>query len=86
MPTAEDFDQGLQQLFAEAERAGKTTVVVEAGDLHRRVGGYPGANHRMPVCCAAMRKARGSGDHVLAEPPSGQGASLLIEYALPRSR
>lgn len=59
---------------------------VNAGELHRRVGGYPGSNHRMPVSCEVMRSAMGSdaGDIVLSQPPKGDGATLTIRYVLPR--
>lgn len=73
----EDFEQALRALLA-----GMTggTLTVRAGDLHRAVGGYPGRDHRMPVCCAVMRAAMAPGDEVLAAPPSGLGASLTIRY------
>lgn len=86
MPTADDFRRELQVMFAEGDRSGASSVTVRAGDLHRRVGGYPGRNHRMPVCCEVMRSAMGAGDRVIDEPPSGKGASLTIQYRLPRPR
>jgi len=64
--------------------AGFSYVGITAGALHRRVGGYPGTDHRMPVCCAAMRGVMGPSDRIVEQPPSGNGASLLIQYALPR--
>jgi len=86
MPTAEDFNLELHRIMLEAMRAGKECAEVNAGELHRRVGDYPGRNHRMPVCCGVMRAALAldAGDVVLAEPPSGLGASLTIRYVLPR--
>jgi hypothetical protein len=39
----------------------------------------------MPVCCAAMRGVKGPSDRIVEQPPSGNGASLLIQFALPRS-
>lgn len=86
MPTADDFRQALRAAFAEADRSGTLSVTVRAGDLHRRVGGYPGGNHRMPVCCDVMRSAMIVGDRVVSEPPSGKGARLAIRYRLPRPR
>lgn len=86
MSTAEDFQRELHALFAERERSGASSVTVGAGDLHRRVGGYPGRNHRMPVCCQVMRSTMVAGDTVIDEPPSGKGASLAIRYRLPRPR
>jgi hypothetical protein len=86
MPTVEDFSNELFRMMAEAGKAGNEFVEVEAGELHRRVGGYPGRDHRMPNCCRVMREqiALDYGDAVISEPPSGQGASLTIRYRLPR--
>lgn len=86
MRTAEDFKLELHRVMLEAMREGKGIAEVNAGDLHRRVGDYPGRNHRMPVCCQVMRAAFApdAGDVILEEPPSGQGASLTIRYVLPR--
>lgn len=84
--TTEKFRRALTKLFSAAEDLGFTAVEVKAGNLHRRVGGYPGQDHRMPMCCEAMRQALASKDVVVSEPPSGRGASLTIRYALPRHK
>ncbi len=86
MPTADEFRMELYRMMNEAVHEGKETAEIKAGQLHRRVGGYPGRNHRMPVCCEVMRGAFApdAGDLILEEPPSGQGASLTIRYVLPR--
>lgn len=55
-------------------------VDVNAGDIHREVGGYPGTNHRMPVCCSTMRDLMKADDEIIASPPKGNGASLTIRY------
>ena len=83
--TAEDFRSALLSLLDEAGRLGLSYVGITAGALHHRVGGYPGTDHRMPVCCAAMRGAMGPSDRIVEQPPSGNGASLLIQYDLPQS-
>lgn len=87
MPTADEFREALQRMFHEAFNQGRTTVDVNAAHLHGRVGGYPGHDHRMPVCCTVMRAAMDSaaGDRILSEPARGQGASLTIRYTLPRA-
>jgi len=82
--SAEAFRAKLDEVLAKAEGTGLVTVDVNAGYLHRLLGGYPGINHRMPVCCEAMRQALSPGDKVVAEPPSGKGASLTVRYRLPR--
>jgi hypothetical protein len=86
VPTTEDFKLELVRIIYEATQRGDRTVDVTAGELHRRVGEYPGANHRMPVCCEVMRNALipDYGDSILEEPPSGQGASFKARYVLPR--
>lgn len=83
-PTAQDFQDELNKIFTSAQNDGKSYVDVKSGDLHRRVGGYPGTNHRMPVCCYVMRKNMRSGDEILDQPPKGNGATLVIRYRLPR--
>ena len=83
--TRDDFEAELARMFDEAMISGKGSLIVEAGRLHRRVGGYPGNNHRMPVCCGVMRSEMVDDfDEVLYEPPKGNGASLRIEYRLRR--
>jgi 5-methylcytosine-specific restriction protein A len=49
------FRNKLREIFTLSTKAGKTKVIVNSGELHRLVGGYPGKNHRMPVCCSTMR-------------------------------
>jgi hypothetical protein len=77
-----DFTGELQKILAEAKQKGLTSILVNAGDLHRRAGEYPGPNHRMPMCCSAMRKMMKDGDSIVKSPPLGNGASLTIEYQL----
>lgn len=83
-PKRDDFVRALQAVFADTERLGLSFIGITAGALHRRVGGYPGNDHRMPVCCDAMRSVMGPSDSIVSQPPKGDGASLLIQYALPR--
>lgn len=78
--TAADFENELWALLQAAQATGAPHVDARAGDLHRRVG----AQQRMPMACSAMRKFMRDGDEVLQSPPSGQGASLVIRYRLPR--
>jgi 5-methylcytosine-specific restriction protein A len=86
-PTRDDFKMDLYRMMNESIRQGRATAEINAGELHRRVGDYPGPNHRMPMCCEVMRDAFAPdvGDAIVEEPPSGQGASLTIRYVLPRS-
>lgn len=84
MPTAADFESELDAIFRDGKQKGLAHVDVKAGDLHRGVGGYPGHNHRMPVCCEVMLRKMKTGDTVLNEPPKGKGASLELRYKIPR--
>ncbi len=83
-PNTDNFSRELRAILASAGKLGLRAVDVKAGDLHRRVGGYPGTDHRMPLCCGAMRQAMKAGDEVVRAPASGKGASLVVRYRLPR--
>jgi len=84
--TADDFRDELYRITYEAAHQGSKYVDVNAGELHSGLGGYPGPDHRVPICCKVMKAAMEPdyGDMILQEPPSGQGASLTIRYVLPR--
>jgi 5-methylcytosine-specific restriction protein A len=75
----------LNNILLLAQNKNIPFVDVKSGDLHRRVGGYPSYDHRMPICCSVMKNIMKSGDIILHKPPSGQGASLIIRYKLPRA-
>lgn len=83
-PTAEDFHRELDRIFSSAQQAAKPFIEVKSGDLHRSVGGYPGRNHRIPMCCGVMKRNMKLGDQIVRQPPSGVGATLIIRFALPR--
>ena len=85
-PTRADFVRSLETLLDEAARQGRQFVDVSAGELHQGVGGHPGNQHRMPICCRVMRDRMHVDDQILSTPPSGQGASLSIRYYLGRKR
>lgn len=84
MADASAFRAALRSVLKEARDRGLASVDVNAGCLHRRVGGYPGPNHRMPACCSVMRAEMGKNDRIIAAPLKGNGASLTIRYVLPR--
>ena len=85
-PTTSDFEAALKAKFSEAEKEELSEITLNAGELHKEVGGYPSpsGNHRMRACCNAMRQAMQKGDVVIEEPPKGEGKSLTIKYKLPR--
>lgn len=84
MPTADDFRREVLEQIARAQKQGRPHVEVNAGELHRLLGGYPGTSHRMPMCCGAMRERMSQADEIVFEPSAGAGASLTIRYRLPR--
>jgi len=81
---AEDFQGELDSILASAQQQEEPSIDVKSGDLHRSVGGYPGRNHRLPICCAVMKRNMKPGDEILQQPPSGEGATLIIRFKLPR--
>ena len=85
-PTARDFRMALETRFREADSAGRPTIDVNAGELHREVGGYPvrDGNHRIRTCCVVMISEKLEEDRMVSIPPNGFGASLTIRYKLPR--
>ena len=86
MPSAEDFKLRLHLIFLEAQRKGLSEIEVSSDELHRRVGGYPGQDHRMPLCCQVMQQylAQDAGDQVVEAPAGDQDSTLTIRYLLPR--
>ena len=83
-PTTKDFQSELDRIFASTQQEGKSFIEVKSGDLHRSVGGYPGPNHRMPMCCTVMKRNMKPGDQILQQPRSGLGATLTMRFQLPR--
>jgi hypothetical protein len=61
-PNAKDFQVELDRIFSSAQKEGKSFIEVRSGDLHRSVGGHPGPNHRIPMCCAVMKRNMKPGD------------------------
>lgn len=80
----EDFRTEIQRMLRSATKQGARYVEITSGEVHRRLGGYPSANHRMPVCCDAMYGAMNVGDKVIYAPSKGKGATLKVRYRLPR--
>lgn len=85
-PTAEGLRTALREMLDEAAAPGDAALRVRASDLQRRAGGRPGSDRRLAACCRVMHAEAGPGDAVLVSPPSGLGASLTIEYRLPRDK
>ena len=85
MPTQDKFRVELRAQMKRAQKQGRPHVEINAGELHRTLGGYPGGSHAIPSCCAVMRnECKGGKVKIIHEPPSGDGPSLTIRYYLPR--
>lgn len=84
-PDLEEFRAALLRRFERAEKNRETYRDVQAGDLHREVGGRSDADHRISICCEAMRQAMRGNDRVLAMPANRDGANLIVRYILPRA-
>jgi hypothetical protein len=78
------FQQALSAQLGRATAQDFADVLITCGDLYRSVGGYPGSDHGMPVCCDAMEAEILPGDIVLVEKDTGAG--MTVRYYLPRSR
>ena len=82
--TAEEFDEALKALLEGATKKDLTSIEISGKILHEHVGGYPGRDHRMPMACAALRRAMRSSDSVLPNKLKKDGASFTVHYGLPR--
>ena len=82
MSNSEMFKQRIEQIFGEARKAGRDSVEICSGDIHRDVGGYPSRNHRIASCCTVMYSLMRPADLVLYAPLKGKGATLKIRYFL----
>jgi len=78
----DDVINMLDQIQTDAKLHGIREVQVNSGIIHRKLGGYPSSNHRMPIVCKAMRNYMRKTDEIITSPPKGQGASLTILYHL----
>lgn len=81
MPNKEDFLKEIQSILNDAKSKGASYIDINAGDVHRSVGGYPYIN-RMPSCCDSMYELMKTNDEIIAAPKKGKGASLTIRYYL----
>lgn len=85
MLSADDFREELQTRLTWAVLHDASYVEINAGELHRAVGEYPGPDHKMPTCCNVMHQEMREGDEIVAISEKGAGASLTIRYKLPRT-
>ncbi|MBZ8132981.1 HNH endonuclease [Afifella sp. IM 167] len=88
MPSPGEFRDELSAQVKRATEQGRPHMEVNAGELHRKIGGYPpesGKQHSMPSCCNVMREEFRKGNaEIVFETDSGQSASFTVRYMLPR--
>lgn len=73
-----DVVQYISEKLASAEVTGASSITVISGSIHKELG----LVSRMPTVCGAMYKLMKPGDIIHYAPPSGNGATLKIEYFL----
>ena len=81
---AHEFRVELIRRLDRARQFGVSHLDVNAGELHRYVGGYPARVHAMPLCAAVMMVERRPGDEILVSAGPGREEVLTIRYRLPR--
>ncbi|GEN45402.1 HNH endonuclease [Alkalibacillus haloalkaliphilus] len=79
----DQFREAFLESIEDAKVLDKGYVDISSRELHKKIGGYPGANHNMPSCCDVMYEHMNENDEVLESPKKGKGASLFIRYYLP---
>jgi hypothetical protein len=86
VPTKAEFLAEIRSQMREAELRGDQYLLLNAGEIHRKLGGYPSVNHQIKPCCDALYdEAKLGRAKVVAAPKRGYGASLTIRYVLPRA-
>ncbi|WP_431030064.1 hypothetical protein [Lysinibacillus sp. LZ02] len=80
--TTETFLNCIELLKQIGRQNNLPQLVITAEEVHKLVGGYPGKNHRMPMCCNAMFKSMREGDEILHSTPSKQSNTTKIKYYL----
>lgn len=83
-PSTEDFKKIITIVLrtTQAYNPDEVLRILSAKEIHSFIGGYPGANHRIPNCCNAMRQLMIDGDEIIESPQDG--ANFMIKYKLPR--
>jgi hypothetical protein len=81
MSTAAECESEIRAMISRAIQQKRPHVEINAGELRRPLGGYPGHSHSMPSCCAAMRaKLEEFGGEIIHRTDSGDGASFTVRY------
>lgn len=80
--TADIFKEELEGMLTSARENGLDCLEVKAGNLHRRVGGYPSGKQQMRLCCQVMFQEMTERDEVYYAPTIGMGATMRVKYYL----
>lgn len=85
LPSADDFRAEIAERFYRAEEEGAFYIDIKAGGLHRKMGGYPGPNHRVSSLCDIMIWEMRDDDTIVwgQHLKRLRGVSLTIRYRLP---
>ena len=86
MPSIDQFQKELRSQFECAEKRRAKNIVVNCGELHLAVGGFPGPHEGLQICSEMMKGEMRSGDVIIGDLDSRRGAALTIRYQLPRVR
>ena len=79
----EDFQQELDNILSKALEKGERYIVVNSIDLHHRMGGYPGSDHKMDLCQEVMKANTKEADTVYGQPEPND--NLSIKYSADRN-
>ena len=87
MLTASKFKLELNAQIERAMKHGRPHVEINAGELHRKIGGYPpkpGESHAMLSCCNVMRNELQRGNAEIIHETADDATALTIRFKLPR--
>ena len=76
--TTADIRNYIEQLKENARMAGRQTLVLRSGNIHKDLG----LKNAMPPVCNAMRQCMSANDIVLHTTPKGNSSTIMIEYKL----
>ncbi len=82
MVSIDHFRQELLAQIGRASKSGAANVLINAPSLYKSLGGYPGSDHGMPLCCDAMEQEIKAGDLLLVD--RANQAGMTVRYLLPR--
>jgi len=79
----EDFQQELDNILSKALKKGEQYVVVNSIDMHHRMGGYPGYDHKMDLCHEVMKANTKKADTIYGQWEPND--DLSIRYSVDRN-